>query len=685
MRKNKLIGAFVAVSIILGGFPAMAGTTAAVLEEITVTAQKQEENIQDVPVSMTVLDAVAIEDATIESVLDLGDVVPNLYIFESGVTGLNVPVTRGLYAQTETTAATTGIYLDGVPVATGTEFDVSFSDIERIEVLRGPQGTLYGKGAEGGVINIITRQPDNTLVGQISVQAGRWLSSEADDWLGRTSLYMGGPVVKDKLFFGISGNYQYKDGFIYDAFTDQAQNRRTKWSGKFNLRWKATDKLDISAFISRLEYDDDGGSLDLSALGEAAFGVPSTPYRVVSCDLTNEFLETTLDMQALKIIYDVTDALSLTSVTTHIDSKHDGKQDFDFSEYPVFHSTSDIFTKRTSQELRLGYAGNGVKWLAGLYFETEERGDKRITDSMVPTFAGTTQGVTEDTTYAAFAHLTWPLTDRLSLVAGVRYETDDRDYEDKINGGKKSDSWDILTPKFAVEYDVTPHVMGYASATMGYRSGGFNILATSPEFSSFEPEKLWSYEMGAKAALLEGTLIVNGAVFYMNIQDYQTIETQWDGMAFMINAPGATSKGLEMDLTYKPARSITLNAGFGYTDVEIDSFSDAKGDYTGNQGPWSPEYTFHLGGQYRHPDTGWYARVDLIGYGKTYYDKDNTYFRDPYEIVNVKFGYEWEKFDVYLYGKNIFDTEYDAVNSWGGISTMYSEPGVIGLQMTYRF
>lgn len=174
----------------------------------------------------------------------------------------------------------------------------------------------------------------------------------------------------------------------------------------------------------------------------------------------------------------------------------------------------------------------------------------------------------------------------------------------------------------------------------------------------------------------------------MDIDNMHTTETILSGtgagMSHIVNATKATSKGLELEATYRLAKGLTFMAGFGYTDIKFGDFSDNDGDHTGNKAPWSPEYTFNIGGQYRHP-SGWYARVDLIGYGKMYFSKTNEYAIDPYEVVNAKIGYEFEHLDIYLYGKNIFDKNYDYVGSLDdGSCTMFNEPGEIGLQVTYR-
>ena len=164
----------------------------------------------------------------------------------------------------------------------------------------------------------------------------------------------------------------------------------------------------------------------------------------------------------------------------------------------------------------------------------------------------------------------------------------------------------------------------------------------------------------------------------------QVSETVAPTDSYITNAAEATGKGVELELMGKITAGLTIMAGFGYTDIEFDDFKDTAGDYQGNKSTYSPGYTFNIGAQYRW-ENGFYARADLIGYGEMYFDKANEYKRDAYQIVNAKIGYETEHFDVYLYGKNIFDEEYDSYGYYGGYYTIYSDPGEVGLQVTYRF
>ena len=654
------------------------------LETMTVTAQKQEENIQEVPVSITVFNEQDIEDKKIESVRDMADFVPNLMIYQHGSSGMNTPTMRGITAPPESFRVSTGLYVDGVPVLMSTGFVNEMLDIERVEVLRGPQGTIYGKSTETGAINIITRQPDNKFRGKISADGGKMLSGETGDKLKEDfSLNLSGPIQKDRLFFGIAGKYYKKDGFIENTMTGDDVNDRERWFGRAHLRWTPTDDLDISLIASRLEHDDGAPDMNMGKNGAAMFGLPAPRDRKVTSNLEGEN-ESTKDSQSLKITYDISESFTLTSVTTNWLYEHDTLMDGDFSPATLRHEDKDNEYSKISQELRLNYSAERLKWLFGLYYDRDDIDIDYEVISDIPEMAEVGSRDIDGNTYAVFANCTYSLTKQLSLITGLRYEYEEQDFEDNIDIDT-DESWNEFSPKIALEYHFTPKIMAYISASHGYRSGGFNFAATvDPQYYSYDEEKLWSYEIGAKSAFLNNRLIINGSVFYMDIEDMQVREAVLPNVSYLTNAAEATAKGVELEMTARVFDGLSLMAGFGYTDIEFDDFKDAEGDYEDNDNPWAPEYTFNLGAQYRHY-SGFYARCDLIGYGKMYFDKANVYSRDAYEIVNAKIGYEAEDFDIYLYAKNLFDEEYDSDGYYGGFYTIYSDPGEVGLQVVYRF
>lgn len=664
-----------------------AGRSVADLGTITVTAEKQKENVQDVSSSITVMDAIDIEDKKIESVTEIIDYVPNMMIFNEGQATVNKVTTRGISAPSlARTTTSTGMYIDGVPTLGSFGYEEGLIDIERIEVLRGPQGTLYGKNTEAGAINIITRAPDNEYRGRVSVEGGQWLSSASDDKLtGGAALSLSGPIAKDRLYFSLAGDYDHKAGFMYNTFTGDSGYEQNNYFSRGKLRWTPAENLDISLMVSYLYHEQDGASnLNLGENGAALFGLPLPSPREISSDM-NSWQEVKSQIQSLKLTYDLSDTMTLTSITSRKKTTFDGDLDFDFSPAHILHtSQSGTQEEKISQELRLGQTAEKLNWLIGFYYDRDDRDAVLDVTSMIPAMNYvTTYNLTGDA-YAFFAQAGYFLTDQFKIITGLRYEHQDNEIKGLIPAGQLDASWEKVSPKIAAEYHFTPDIMLYADVSQGYRSGGFNELAFDPQFYSYDEETLWSYEIGMKSLFLDRRLMLNTALFYMDISDMQVEEAVDPYNSWITNAAEATSSGIELELVARLTDSLTLLGGFGYTNVEFDQFSDSGGDYKGNKNPFAPEYTFNIGAQYRHAK-GFYARIDLIGYGEMFFDKANQYSRDAYQVVNGKIGYETRHFDIYLFGKNIFDETYNSNGYYGGNYVVCSPPGEVGLQVVGRF
>jgi len=656
------------------------------LGSITVTAEKQEENVQDVSTSITVMDEFAIEDRNLASVMDIVDHVPNMMGFNDGMLTYNRISTRGLAAPIYANHTTsTGMYVDGVPVLGPAGYEEGIIDIERIEVLRGPQGTLYGKNTESGAINIITRKPTNHFQARVFADTGRLLSSWSHDRKAMgAGMSMSGPITKDRLFFNLAGVFDHKDGFIQNITRGEPVYEQERWSGRAKLRWKPWDRLDISLLTSYLSHRADGGmNMNLTDTGAAKFRLPSPQYRVVASNL-DERQDMVIDAQSLNLSYEMGEDLTLTSVTARRVSNYDCVLDFDFSPMSLMDGSQDNTLEKISQEIRLGNRGKGRwEWLVGLYYDRDDNLTRTWIRSMVPSMASFSHVRLTGDAYAVFGRVGFALTPQLKLMGGLRYEKQEMALESNASS-RLEETWEKLSPKIALEYRLSPQVMVYANITQGYRPGGFNHLATDPAYYSYDEETLWSYEIGVKSLMMNKRIMTNAAAFYMDISDMQVSEAVDPFRAWNTNAAQAVSKGVELEVTARVFSGLTLNGGFGVTQIEFDSFSDAKGNYQGNKVPYAPEYNFNLGAQYRH-GSGFYARADLIGYGKMFMDNTNVHARDAYHVVNARVGFETPNLDIYCYGKNIFDKQYDAPGYFGGFYTLYSDPGEMGLQAVYRF
>jgi len=646
------------------------------LNTLTVTAQKQEENIQEVPISLTVLDRLSLEDKNIDDVWDIMDNIPGLMNFDTGMSDIFAqPSMRGITAPSTTFNSSVGLYIDGAPVFASPGFAANLIDIERVEVLRGPQGTLYGKNSEAGAINIITHKPNNELRGKIGTRIGE---DNKKMFTGSVS----GPIIEDQLYFGLAGQKDTKDGFLKNETLGGYDDDRDRLYGQGQLRWTPNDDLDVSFIMSRMSADEGVSPQAPNANMMAMYGQPALPDRTTYSDF-RPHKDATNDFQTLKVDYQLSESMSISSITARKVTDWKAKGDYDFTPMPIYHLYVDNEYSTLSQEVRLNWKSEKIKGLVGLY--ADKHSNDIDTGNVMSDFShlATTKRELSGDSYSIFGQVGYALSDDLHLTTGLRYETQNMDYDDELLNINTDKSWSKVTPKISLQYRFSPNVNTYATVAQGYRTGGFNFTATDLEYQSFDPEELWNYEIGVKTNLLDNRVQLNASLYYMDIQDMQVEESVTPITTYVNNATEATSKGIELEITAKATENLILSAGLSYNQTEFDSFSDSSGDYTGNKNPFAPEYTINLGASYRHHN-GFFASANVIGYGSIYLDKANQYERDAYEVVNTKIGYEIEDFDFYLYADNLFDKNYDSLNYYGYYNN-YSPPREVGIQLAYRF
>jgi len=670
INKNKMILSVFTPAILSGNIYAKEPMK---LNKITVTAQKTEQNVQDVPISMSVFDELEIEDKRIESIADIAKYTPSLVMFDIGSTTEAPPSIRGLYTETKTLQSTMGIYVDGVPMTMGIGINDTLMDIERIEVLKGPQGTLYGKNTEAGVINIISKKPNNKTKGKISLKVG-------NDHLLEYSGSISGAIIKDKLYLLLSAKHYEKDGFVKNTKTGNIIDDKKNNYGKIHLRATPNDKLDISLIKSILKYDDKASS----------FGPSFTPNRTVSFDLEGKN-NSKNDLTSLKVDYNIDSDLKLQSITSHREFDKKTIEDFDFSSDPTFmyHQYVDDEYTKISQELRLSSKKDRFDWLVGLYADKVENKINEFTImSSDPSFAPRIEKLDLDTdSIGVFFHSTYSLSNKLNIITGLRYDDETKSINEVAKNLSLENKYSEVSPKLSFEYHNAPNIMSYFTVAKGYRAGGFNPLENVNYQRVYDKETLWSYDLGFKSSLLEDRVIFNANLYFMDIDDMQvnTIEKIGDDeyINYTSNAAEAKSKGLEVDFKALLNDNFSLFGGLGLNETKFDTFKDDSGDHSGNYSRLAPKYSFNLGITYRDAK-GKFVQVDTNGYGKMYLNKQNTQPRDSYSLVNAKIGYEKDKYDIYLYANNIFDKKYDLVNQ-GNFYDSYSKPREIGIQVNYKF
>lgn len=632
-------------------------------DAVVVTAQKVEEDIRDVPVAMNVFNETDIEDRLIESAKDIAPHTPNFTLIDNSGGGNFSPVMRGIKSRGGTLATSVGMFIDGIPVLNSNGFDEILMDIERIEVLKGPQGTLYGKDTEAGAINIITRQPGNALNGKIQTDLG-------EDNKKNVSFSLSGPLAKDRLYLGVSGRYYSKDGFIEDTLNGGQIDDREHRFGKFNLRYTPSDRLDISLISSKLKRDDKDNTVN-GLYGEDR----KIPAQVVGYDRSESSLH------AFKMAYNG-NKYRIESITTYRKFESINLANYHFSPTSDFHLDGNNSYERLAQELRFTGTLNRLKWLLGLYADKDDNTYHFVQHSSYGAYP--VDQAIEGDALGLFIHGDYQLTPRFSVLAGIRYDRDSREFSDPDMGLELDKTCEEISPKLQVKFRPSAAHMFYGTISRGYRSGDFHPYAAPGYPKDYDPETLWNYELGSKSRFLDGRISLNTALFFMDISDMQTKVSPIPGMSYWANVAKATAKGVELEASVKITPALELFACVGYSHSEFDEYKDINGDYQGHKNPYVPEYDYTIGTQYRDRN-GLFARADIQGVGKTYFNKENTNSRAAYNLVNLKLGYEQESYDIYLYGKNLFDKEYDAEGAHGGYFTIYSPPREIGVQAVWRF
>lgn len=630
------------------------------LESVTVTANKIEENVQEVPISMTVFDEFAIEDRKIESVQDIAPYTSN-FILEDKTGGVVMPTIRGISNPFPTLSQPASVIIDGIPVSHSQGFNAILMDIERIEVLKGPQGTLYGKEAEAGVINIISKKPGNETKAKVGVELG-------EDNKKQYTFNASGPILENKFYVGIAAKHYEKDGFIKNNTLGGYSNDKEHNYGKINLRYTPKDDLEISLISSILKYDN--GDIDY---------VDSTSYGSRNIHTTVQgYDKSSTTAHALKVSYDINEYL-LESITTYRKVKTDSLQ-----VYPTFNFNNnyDRNHDKYSQEFKLSNESDIFRWVAGVYADKEEVNDD--SSYIYPSYVYPSKSIQKGNSLGLFIHTDYAINDKFSFISGARYDKDKKEYESSTADLELSNN--EISPKVSLKYQHDKNSMYYATISKGYRAGGFHTNAPAGYSQQYEKETLWNYEIGAKNSFFDNRLTINSSIFYMAIDDMQVkiFPVAGSFKSYIDNAAKATSKGFELEVIGRVTDTIEFFASYGYTDITFDEYSDINGDYSGNKNTSAPDYNYNLGIQYRS-EQGYFARADVNGYGRTYFDNANENSRDPYNLVNVKIGYETENYDIYLYGKNIFDKEYDSFNMFNSNGIIYSQPREIGIQLAYRF
>ena len=667
------------------------------IDEIIVTAQKRDQRIQDIPISISAITGEKIENAGIQNIADLSYAVPNLSVWERGP-GLQTITIRGV-GNIRGTSSLVGMYLDEVPVSAvpAAQLDLQASDLARVEVLRGPQGTLYGQGSVGGTIRFITNNPTfDGINGEIGISVYNTKKGDISEEIkGVVNI----PVIDDVLAFRISASYKDKSGWIDQPATGAEDINDNELS---NLRvkglWQVSDQLTVNAMTIR--HRSDAGSDNVVNFG----AVEDSSYRsAVDPTLTNNLIDD-YDLNNLTVNYDLGFA-NLISASSFIDIE---KLQGAYSQFALFGGATtetellgrnfsydvEVFT----QEFRLSSyeSETALDWTVGVFYSDSEQ---RLQQDF---FRGGAGGIvfftapprdelTLSESIAYFADISYDITDRLTLGIGTRYFEDDREL--RIGTGESTETFDNLSSKAYLSFELSDNTNIYTSASEGFRSGGFNAL--SALVPSYDPETLTSYELGIKTVQLDKKLSAELAIFFSDYTDFQAaFFDPATGDQYTSNPGEAEIKGIEWNIQWVPTEQLSLGFSGNITDAEFTKVNSTPStQMAGDPLDFVPEYSYSVNADYRFDwsdSVGGFVRFNYNRQGenstvnRTSSLAQSVFESEPISLLNAQAGAQWQSMEVELFAKNILD-EDESTTASISLQTPQERPRTIGIKVNYSF
>ena len=632
------------------------------LSEVTVVEfKKSKENLATNSVS--VVDSGFINRHELQSITELTAVVPNFYMPEYG-SKQNTPVyIRGVGAKTKGSAV--GFYVDGIPHFENSSFDVDMSNIASVTVFRGPQGTLYGRNAIGGIINVTTVSPLTYQGTQFKLGYG-----SHNDALFQFSHYN---KLGSKMGYSVAGGYHYNDGFHRNMFTNKYADQLKDAYGRVALVWLLDNKWFLRV-NSMLDYSNQGG-YPYGKYNRLTGETEPVNYNRYSS------YRRLLSTSGLNISY-AGENISFSSQTALQYIRDRQGIDQDFTSNDTYFVKNRLKQTMLSQEFMLKSNNSSrYQWLWGAFAMTQHINNTVETQYITKDNAFPTHYRIPVNALAIYHQSTIKLFSGFSFIAGLRWDYENstlkylrETYQLSTDGARtevknvnSSLHFNQITPKFALQYqDERNNNSYYFSATRGYKAGGFNQTFQKEEETSFGPEYNWNYELGGKVHLLKDKLYAEAALYYIDWRQQQVNQTV-PGVGNVIhNAGHSSSKGFELALNSSPLKNLSIALSYGYTYAKfIEYQKSAKLNYSGNMLPMVPRNTLSCSASYAlYPSsTSFIDRIvltaGLTGIGKIYWAEDNEVAQNFYALLNAKISITSGIFTWECWGKNITDTHYN--------------------------
>ena len=686
----------------------------AVLEEVVVTATKTGETaLQTTPITISALTADEMAGSNMVDMKEVAQRVPNANFVNSN--GFSQAFIRGV-GNTSTGAAiggetTVGFYVDGVYLERGVGANTEFFDVERIEVLRGPQGVLYGRNSTGGAVNIITKDPGEAL----NVSAGLTLGNYDRR---RVDLSVGGPIVPGTLSGRISGSINRRNGYIHNlSGPDNDDEHSSGLRGK--LKYTPSDAVTI---------DLAGDWYQQRAVGDAArlVYIEGATWPMLKAPIPSDFWTANIDLPgksddadgyggSATVNVDFRNGAALRSITAYRKWDRDFQMDADNNEIQPFnlllHDRFNTFT----QELQLRRHQSRWEWQLGLFYYKLHNlwgGDFQL-DAIRPGLLRSPELDLHSEAWAAYANVALELSERVTLNLGARYSDENKDATTTVglrlgpivippSITRTKAGWTDVSPRASLDYRITKDAMLYATVSKGFRAGQIADANPPPYPSQIRPESLWSYEIGAKTTWADGRVRANAALFYYDYKDMQQ-DMDVNGVGVVTNADSGKVKGAELELLARPLPSLTLSALLSYLDTKYGSFN-YQDSVTGEvmnvkdkRFRYAPKYKHTLGADYAIalPNGGKLnLRGDISFVSDIYFWTTNNpqMAQGSYSLLNAALGYtrDGSPWSVLAYGKNLTAEQYykDKFSAGfipGAFEGYVGDPRNYGVQVVYRY
>jgi iron complex outermembrane receptor protein len=673
------------------------------LEEVIVTAQKRAESMQDVPIAVTVVSGDKIQSAGIQGLEDLSSYIPNMSInTQAGGSPGNI-VIRGVGSGNNAAfEQSVGMFIDGVYAGRARQFLVPFLDLASVEVLKGPQGTLFGKNTVAGAISLTSAKPSHEF--EASIRAHYEPEYGTQELTGIVS----GPLT-DNLSGRIAGRYRDQGEYVDNLIRNKDEPAAEQQALRGSLVYTPTDVVEVFAKLDYSSQEATGSSFQATELDGVWLGANLadviTPLEdgklddKTTFDSVNEESSDTETLNGVvRVDWDL-DNFTVESVTGYSDYDTEFKADVDFSSVRLLENVVEEEFDQLSQEFRIvSPGGETLDYIAGLYLETQTLENLTRNDIdpaagglPLPALGGVTTFDQDADTIAVFAQLSWQMADYWALTGGLRWSREEKDatlhsYSADfgtnnpnpaldpisiiINGkenftlddDRSSSNW---SPTVNLQWDYSDDGMAYVRASRGYKSGGFNAVLTteSPDEFEFDDEVVDGIELGSKMTLLDGAASLNLALFYNNFSDRQV--SAFTETGFIVgNAAESTSQGIEAEGRWRATENLTLSLSMAYLESEYDEFEDANcsneqkrventapgcdpveltQDLTGKTTAHAPEWAGTFVADYVHPvgnSMEFRGNVDVIYSDEFYLEQalDSNLIQDSHTLVNARVG-----------------------------------------------